>query len=102
MGPELQLERRVAVVRGALELREVVGESEGGGSERLQQEPVGPVEGQGRRHVLVDHVECRPLKNDDVTSGFKIIDYKLNRPIQKGFRESGERGLNNPVAEKPS
>ena len=36
---------------------------------------------------------------------FKIIDHKLYRPIQKGFkrfRESGERGLNNPVVEKPS
>ena len=73
MGPELQLERRVAVVRGALELREVVGESEGGGGERLQQEPVGPVEGQGRRHVLVDHVERRPLKSDDVTSGLMLL-----------------------------
>jgi len=61
--PKLELQRRVSVVRRSLQLREVVGESERRRRERLQQKPVGPVEGQGRRDILVDDVEGGTLKS---------------------------------------
>ena len=61
---ELKLEGGVAVVRGTLQLREVVGESVAQRGERLQQEPVGPVQRQRGRNVFVDHVESGALEQN--------------------------------------
>ena len=69
---ELKLEGGVAVVRGSLQLREVVGESVAQRRERLQQEPVGPVQCQRGRNVFVDHVESGALKQNKIVYLIKI------------------------------
>ena len=61
---ELKFEGRVPVVRGSLELREVEGESVAQRRERLQQEPVRPVQRQRRRNVFVNDVKSGSLKNN--------------------------------------
>ncbi len=69
---ELKLEGGVAVVRGSLQLREVVGESVAQRRERLQQEPVRPVQCQRGRNVFVDHVESGALEQNKIVSLIKF------------------------------
>ena len=59
---ELELEGRVAVVGGALELGEGVDELVVDRGELLEQEAVDPVDGEGSGNVAVDHVESLGLQ----------------------------------------
>lgn len=62
VGPELELQSCVSVVRRSLQVRKVEGEREGVRRERLQQKAVGPVERQSGRNVFVNDVKGCALK----------------------------------------